>query len=349
MGGRSSDWHSTRSGATATAACCASGLFPRLLAAAPDDYADASGTSIDPARVWSLLMRNEKPGGHGERPGAVGMIDAAVWDIVAKMEDRPLWATLAERFNRGEANRNVMVYASGGHYRPQDDLDLLRQEIAASVAAGHRRFKLKVGGAALQDDLRRIEAALTLLGNDGSRLAVDAGGSFDRETAFRTFEALCPYGLAWIEEPADPLDFELHRELAGTFDDPIATGENLFSAADVRNLLRYGGLRSQSDWLQMDVSLSYGIEGYRRMLTAANALGWNNRRMLPHAGHLLALHVVAGLGLGGHETASDPDSLFGAFPESMTVNDGHVALDDLPGVGLERHPRLREVFRPLLP
>src|SRR3954467_13322462 len=51
---------------------------PRLLGAPPESLLDVSGENLDPDRVWSLLMRNEKPGGHGERSVAVGTIDMAV-------------------------------------------------------------------------------------------------------------------------------------------------------------------------------------------------------------------------------------------------------------------------------
>src|SRR5215831_7158203 len=249
-------------------------FIPRLLAAAPDDYADERG-GIDPRRAWSVLMRNEKSGGHGERPGAVGLIDAALWDLTARVEQKPLWAVLAERFGT-TATRNVAVYASGGHYRGEDGLGALTGEIRACLDAGHRRFKLKIAGAPLEQDRRRIEAALKLI--DGDRLAVDATACLDEETAPDWFEALQPYRLAWIEEPVDPLDFDLHRALASAFEVPIATGENLFSAADTRNLLRYGGLRPDRDWLQMDVSLSYGIEGYRRILAQAEHHGFAAQR-----------------------------------------------------------------------
>jgi L-alanine-DL-glutamate epimerase-like enolase superfamily enzyme len=320
-------------------------FIPRLLAASPETYADARG-GIDPLRAWSVLMQNEKSGGHGERPGAVGLLDAALWDLTARVEEKPLWTVLAERFGT-TATRNVAVYASGGHYRGDDDLAALTGEIRACLDAGHRRFKLKIAGAPLEQDRRRIEAALKLV--DANRLAVDATAGLDEKTAPAWFEALRHYGLAWIEEPVDPLDFELHRELACAFAVPIATGENLFSAADTRNLLRYGGLRPDRDWLQMDVSLSYGAEGYRRILAQAERHGFSAQRFLPHAGHLFALHVVAGLALGGHETAADPDTLISGFPAGITLRDGAVTMDDAPGVGLERLPRMADVFAPLLP
>jgi L-alanine-DL-glutamate epimerase-like enolase superfamily enzyme len=141
-----------------------------------------------------------------------------------------------------------------------------------------------------------------------------------------------------------PLDFELHRELAERFPAPIATGENLFSADDARNLLRYGGLRPDRDILQFDISLSYGIVEYRRILDTMAQNGWSRAQCAPHAGHLLALNVVAGLGLGCAETAIDETGLFGKLTSAIPVADGRATLPDHPGTGLEASPVFADIF-----
>ncbi len=320
-------------------------FIPRLLGAAPDDYSDGNG-GIDPEKVWTVVMRNEKPGGHGERPGAVGLIDAAVFDLAAKQKGLPLWAYLAERY--GHAAQSIVdIYASGGHYRTDDDIGQLREDIRRAIARGHRRFKIKIGGIALTDDMHRVESVLTTL-EAGMSLAVDGNGTFSREQAFAYAEALSGYPLAWIEEPVHPLDYELHRELADIISSPIATGENLFSADDALNLLRHGGLRPDRDVLQFDISLSYGIVEYRRILDAMAKRGWSRTRCAPHAGHLLAMNVVAGLGLGLAETAIDEAGLFGKLTSAISVADGRATLPDLPGAGLEGSPVYPEIFSGLL-
>jgi L-alanine-DL-glutamate epimerase-like enolase superfamily enzyme len=320
-------------------------FIPRLLAAELSDYSDDQG-GIDPDKVWAVVMRNEKPGGHGERPGAVGLIDAAVFDLAAKQKGLPLWAYLAERYGRATENR-VNIYASGGHYRATDDIGQLREDIRRAIARGHCRFKIKIGGIPLADDVRRIESVLSIL-ESGMSLAVDGNGTFSRATAFAYAEALSNLPLAWIEEPVHPLDFDLHRELAERFASPIATGENLFSADDARNLLRYGGLRPDRDILQFDISLSYGIVEYRRILDTMAHHGWRRAQCAPHAGHLLALNVVAGLGLGCAETAIDEAGLFGKLTSAIPVTEGRAILPDHPGTGLEASPVFAEIFSGLL-
>ena len=97
---------------------------PRVLEAKPESLLDKSGNNLDPEKIWACMMTNEKPGGHGERSVAVGTIDMAVWDAVAKIEGKPLFQLLADRYGNGTANRRVFVYAAGGYYYPGKDLKL---------------------------------------------------------------------------------------------------------------------------------------------------------------------------------------------------------------------------------
>jgi D(-)-tartrate dehydratase len=320
-------------------------FIPRLLAASPDDYCDANGR-LDPTRAFAVMMRDEKPGGHGDRAGAVGLLDSALWDLAAKLEDKPLWRLLSERFGAGDADARVAVYASGGHYR-DDQLASLKAEIARAIDLGHTVFKIKVAGAPLAEDQRRVECARALLGPE-RKLAVDCNSALDADNVWSYLDKLASFDLAWIEEPTDPLDYQLYAEICAATRLPIATGENVFSLPDARNLLRYAGLKSDRDLLQFDVSLCYGITELLGILDMAAQLGWDRRRFAPHAGHLLSLNAVAGLGLGMHETAADPDSLFGGYPAGMSVEGGYVKMTEAPGAGIEAHPALSAVFANLL-
>jgi len=322
---------------------------PRLLEAEPDAILDESGDNFDPVKVWAALMSDEKPGGHGERAGAVGLIDSAIWDIVAKLEEKPLWRLLAERFGRGadRTPRRVPSYATGGYYRDGDDVPALQSELRAGLAHGYTHFKIKAGSAPLERDRRRIEAALSIVGG-GGRLAVDLNGTFDRGRATAFLDMVEPYGLRWVEEVGDPLDFELQAELCRRYARPFALGENIFSRADAANLVRYGGLRPTRDILQFDVALSYGLVEYLRILALLDESGWPRENIFPHAGHLLALHVVGGLGLGGHEAAIDAMSFFGGYPSGSALEQGTVDLPEHPGVGFEAHPKLYGALRPLV-
>lgn len=318
---------------------------PRLLEAEPESLLDATGDNLDPDRIWATLMRNEKPGGHGERSVAVGTIDMAVWDAVAKIAGKPLFRLLAERHGR-EADPSVFVYAAGGYYYPGKDLQALRGEMRSYLDRGYSVVKMKIGGADLKDDLTRIEAVLAEL--DGkAQLAVDANGRFDLETAIAYAKALRAYPLFWYEEAGDPLDYALQAALAEFYPGPMATGENLFSHQDARNLLRHAGMRPDRDWLQFDCALSYGLCEYQRTLEALNVAGWSWSRCIPHGGHQMSLNIAAGLGLGGNESYPDLFQPYGGFPDGVRVENGRITMPELPGIGFEGKADLIKVMREL--
>ncbi|RPI43644.1 MAG: mandelate racemase [Betaproteobacteria bacterium] len=322
-------------------------FIPRLMSAEPEALLNEAGTNIDPHKVWQRLMINEKPGGHGERSVAVGVIDMAVWDAVAKIEGKPLYRVLADRYRKGVCDERVFVYAAGGYYYPGKDMSALKEEMRGYLDQGYRVVKMKIGGESLDDDLRRIEAVLEIVGT-GDRLAVDANGRFDLETAIRYGAALAPYGLFWYEEPGDPLDYALHAELSRHYEGPLATGENLFSVQDARNLIRYGGMRGDRDWLQFDCALSYGLVEYLRTLEMLTAHGWSWRRVIPHGGHQMSLNIAAGLGLGGNESYPGVFQPFGGFADGVPVEGGQVRLPDVPGVGFEAKENLYRVLSGLV-
>ncbi len=321
-------------------------FMPRLQLAEPESLLDDNGL-LDPARCWAAMMKNEKPGGHGERSVAVGVLDMAVWDAVAKAERKPLWKLLADRYNGGQADEAAWVYAAGGYYYPGKDVEQLTEEMRHYLDLGYRHVKMKIGGVPLADDLKRIEAVLALVG-EGERLAVDVNGRFDLPTAMTWGRALAPYGLKWYEEPLDPLDYLAHAALATQYDGVIATGENLFSMQDARNLVRHGGLRADRDILQFDPALSYGLVEYLRTLQMLKANGWSPRRCVPHGGHQFALNIAVGLQLGGNESYPQVFAPFGGFADDCPVVDGRVRLPDLPGIGFEAKNDLWAVMKTLL-
>ena len=322
-------------------------FIPRLKAADSQALLNGSGDNLDPARVWEVVMRNEKPGGHGERSVAVGVLDMAVWDATAKIAGLPLYKLLGDRYRAGEVDTKVFVYAAGGYYYPGKDLAALQHEMSGYLDLGYSVVKMKIGGAPLSEDLRRIEAVLKIL-KTPDQLAVDANGRFDLETAIAYAQALAPYGLRWYEEAGDPLDYELQAKLAPHYPGAMATGENLFSVQDARNLIRYAGLRSDRDVLQFDCALSYGLVEYLRILEMLKESGWSPARCIPHGGHQMSLNIAAGLGLGGNESYPGIFQPFGGFADGIPVENSYVRLPEIPGIGFEAKNELFRVMKPLI-
>ena len=322
-------------------------LLPRLEHVDSDELVDHARDNLDPHAIWRAMMTNEKPGGHGERSVAVGTVDMAVWDAVAKIESKPLHQLLSARYGQGEPTRSVEVYAAGGYYHPEGGVDRLCSELRGYLDQGYTRVKMKVGGASLEEDLERIGAAVEAVGS-GSRLAVDANARFGRAEAIAFREAIAGFGLAWYEEPCDPLDYQVLAEVAAGATMPIATGENLFSLPDTVNLVRYGGLRSDRDIIQVDPVLSYGLVEYLRILEMLDGQGWSRSQLIPHGGHQFALHIAAGLGTGGNESYPEVFRPFGGFADDAPIRDGMIELDDRPGIGIEGKADLLAVFHDLL-
>ena len=309
-------------------------LVPRIMKADPDSLLDASGTNLDPAKILACMMQREKPGGHTERSVAVGTIEVAVWDAVAKIADKPLHVLLAERFNDGKVQTKVPCYVGGGWYAPGKGIPELEAEIRSRLDEGYRVMKIKVGGAPLDEDLRRLDAAIKVIGS-ASSLAVDANAAWNRDNAIRYAKALSPYHLKWLEEPTDPLDFALLDELTSFYDSPIATGENLFSTQDIRNLLQFGKLRADRDIVQIDVPQSYGIVQFSKSLEVMRERGWGRHSVFPHGGNQMTLAIVAGFGLGGCEAYPGVFGAFAGFADDALVEDGMIHLSDRPGIGFE--------------
>jgi len=321
-------------------------LIPRIMKAAPESLLDSAGGNFDPAKILACMMQREKPGGHTERSVPVGTIEVAVWDAVAKIEDKPLHALLAARYNGGTVAEKVPCYVGGGWYAPGKGIAELQDEIRARLDEGYTTMKVKVGGAPLAEDIARLEASIKVMGGAG-RLAVDANAGFDRVRALAYAKALAPYKLRWMEEPTDPLDYALLAELAAIYAPAIATGENLFSTQDIENLVRFGGMRADRDIIQIDVPQSYGIVQFSRTLAMLEKHGWRRHSIYPHGGNQMTLAIVAGFGLGGCEAYPGVFGVFAGFADDAKVDDGFLRLSDRPGIGFEAQNELYAVMRAL--
>lgn len=320
---------------------------PRLLTAQEEDLSTKSGDNIDPFRAWDCMMQDEKPGGHGERCVAIGTLDMALWDIAAKIAGKPLYQFLGSLVGRDVVQKRVPVYAGGGYYFPSNEINRLTDEVQEFLDQGYTHIKIKIGGKPLREDLKRIEAVLSLLPS-GNHLAVDAMNRYNPESAIQTARILEPYKLRWFEDMCDPLDFATHAQIAREYEPPLAAGEALFSLADAKNLIRYGGFRPDRDKLIFDPAHCYGLPEYLRIVEMLEDNGWPRAACLPHGGHLFSLHVAAALGLGGSESNPHNFQPFGGFTDGATIEGGSLQPPEVPGIGFEMRSPLYKLFHSLL-
>jgi len=321
-------------------------MIPRLLSAKPDSLLNPETERLCPAKVLKCAMQNEKPGGHGDRAHAASALEIAIWDLNAKIEDEPAAITIARSFGRRLEIPKISVYAAGGYYYEGQHAQALQDELKGYQDNGFTMFKMKIGGASMAEDIQRIESALSIAGA-GTNLAVDANGRFGLDQAIEYGQAMQPYALRWYEEAGDPLDYDLNRQLADAYTGPLATGENLFSRQDVKNLVMYAGMRPSLDIFQMDPGLSYGITEYAAMLTELKKNGYDRTFAYPHGGQLMGFHVVAGLGLGGCEVYPGVFQPMGGFQDGAVIENGMATIPDTPGFGFERKANLAVQFAEL--
>jgi D(-)-tartrate dehydratase len=322
-------------------------FIPRILAADPQALLDAVQANFDPNKILAVMMQREKSGGHSERSIAIGTIEVAVWDAVAKIAGKPLHRVLAERYNGGKIADRVFCYVGGGWYAPGQTVRDLQDEMRRHLDAGYTMVKMKVGGLPLAEDVRRVEAVKAILPAH-AQLAVDANSKFGRDEALAYAKALAPFRLRWFEEPCDPLDFALLAEIASHYEPPLATGENLFSTQDVENLARFGGLRPErNDVIQIDPPQAYGIAQYARTVDVLARHGWPRRALFPHGGNQMSLAIAGGFGLGGAESYPGVFGAFGGFADDAALSDGYLALPQRPGIGFEGQSALYTIMREL--
>ena len=238
------------------------------------------------------MMTNEKPGGHGERSVAVGTIDMAVWDAVAKIEGKPLFQLLADRYGDGEANRKRLRLCRGRLLLPGQG-----QRGAAGRDARLPRPRLHGGQ---DEDRRRLprRGPAPDRGGAGRDAAAQASSSPSTPTAASTWTPAIAYAKALARlrrcsgtrSRATRWTTRCRPRCRSYYPSPMATGENLFSMQDARNLIRYGGMRPDRDWLQFDCALSYGLVEYLRTLEMLQAsTAGRQSRCIPHGGHQMSL------------------------------------------------------------
>lgn len=229
---------------------------------------------MDLPRLFAEMVARVR--NHG-RPGiaqmAIAAVDAALWDLKAKLLGLPLAKLL------GLARDHVPIYGSGGFtsYTPEE----LTKQLGGFASEGIPRVKMKVG----RDpgiDVARVKVARSAIGAD-TELFVDANGAYARKEALRKAEEFADFGVHWFEEPVSSDDLEglrLLRDRAPACMD-IAAGEYGFDAIYFRRMLDGEAV----DVLQADASRC-GITGFLAAASLADA------HCIPLSGHCApSLHL----------------------------------------------------------
>jgi L-alanine-DL-glutamate epimerase-like enolase superfamily enzyme len=320
-------------------------FIPRIKRAPAEDVT-LDPAAFNPELLLKAMMVGEKPSGDIERSVGIGTIEVAIWDAVAKIADVPAYKLIADRYRGGKYEKKMFCYVGGGWYSPGKGIPELLDEVRAHRDRGYTLIKVKVGGMPVAEDVKRLEACINLLG-DSNMLAVDANGAIDDARRPAYAAAVSPLKLRWFEEPAHPVDYQGNADFIAAYQQPVATGENLFSVEDFRNLVRHGGMRPNKDVLQIDIPQSYGIGTAARVLTMLREHGWSEKSVLPHGGNQMSLNQSAGFGLGMCESYPDAFGVFSGYADDIRIEDGWLTLGDWPGMGFERQADLFALMRGL--
>ena len=214
------------------------------------------------------------------RAGATTMaqaaVDIALWDIIAKSAERPLWQVLG-----GARTADMPIYNTHAGWLNYSTSQL-RDEALSLIDQGYRALKMKVGRPDTGEDRRRIEAVKKAIPDD-VLLMVDANQKWDLMQATHAARLFGDLGLAWLEEPLHPDDIKGHRLLKQGSSVPIALGEHVYTTHAFRDYIENNAV----DVVQVDVCRVGGITPWMEVAALANAA---NLRVCPHAGDVMQVH-----------------------------------------------------------
>lgn len=279
--------------------------------------------------LWKKMWWTTHYGGRGGPTVlAISAVDIALWDLKAKRAKSPLWKLL------GGFDPKVPCYAGGIDLRLP--LDKLLAQTDANLAKGFRAIKMKVGRDKLSEDVERVKTMREHLGAEFP-LMVDANMRWTADEAIRAARAFQPYDLTWLEEPLIPEDYEGHARVAREGGIPIASGENLRSLWDFKQLITCGG----ASFPEPDVTNCGGVTAFMKIAKLAEAF---NLPVTSHGAHDITVQLLAacpnrsyleahGFGLENYVT------------EPFVIKDGNVIASDKPGHGVDFDWKILEAIR----
>lgn len=235
----------------------------------------------DPSNVraiWQQLYfgKSHWIGRAGATTMAQAAVDVALWDIVAKAAEKPLWQVLG-----GARPADIPIYNTHAGWLNYS-IGQLKDEACKLVDDGYTALKMKVGLDDTREDLRRVEAVRDAI-PDGILLMVDANQKWDLHQASLALRLFAGLDLSWVEEPLHPDDIRAHAALHRRATLPIALGEHVYTTHAFRDYIE----RNAVDIVQVDVCRVGGITPWLEVAALANTA---NLRVCPHAGDLMQVH-----------------------------------------------------------
>jgi len=296
----------------------------------------------DPFEVDRLIHQMYEGTIYFGRQGAViqamSGIEIALWDIVGKATERPVYQLLGGAFRK-----KLGAYASILFGDTPAETERVGRELAEQ---GYRAMKFGWGpmGQSEESDLAHVQAARRGIGND-VELMVDAGLCWDTATALRRARQFEPFHLTWLEEPLHPDNLQGYARLTSQSPIRIAAGEEICDEKEFRQMMDVGGI----DVVQVDVTRVGGLARSKR-------IGWDSyerHRLCVNHSYKTGINIAASL----HFVAALPNSQYfeycveqGALRQTLTrqrfpVLDGQISVPEEPGLGIDLDEKVVESYR----
>lgn len=287
----------------------------------------------DPTNIeglWEKLYKlSFRVGRKGIVLAALSAIDIALWDILGKKANLPVYKLL------GGVSNNIHAYASAGYYQEGKGLQQLSEEMHDYRRQGFKAVKMKIGGESLQTDMERVAAARNALGPN-IKLAIDANNAYTYNEALKFAGLVEKYDIFFFEEPISSDHIQNSVKLARDLTIPIAGYETEYTRYGLRDLI----IQDAVDIVQTDVIWSGGISEARKIGILASAFG---KECIPHfsAGAVsLAANLHFGLSLANinwFELTVDDNPLRSelAKEDFVDIDEGILTVKDRPGLGIE--------------
>ncbi len=284
-------------------------------------------------RIWDRMYRhNRKPVAKGEYIRAMGAVDIAIWDIIGKALNLPVYKVL------GAYNEKLRVYAAGGYYQEGKGPKELAAEMEGYVSEGFRAVKMKVGWGPMRQDAERVRAVRDAVGPDIDVL-LDANNAWNAYDAIRFGRMVEKYEPYWFEEPVEPDDFTGCAEVKNALDIPIVAGENEFTRWGCRDLIEH----RSCDILNLDTVIAGGITEYRKIAALASA---HHIPVAPHGDPFMAVHLLASTPNALiMETYPGVQHKYNPALPLFPVKDGYVTAPTKPGIGIDPDPEMVKKYR----
>ncbi len=283
--------------------------------------------------IWDRMYRyNRKPVAKGLYISAMGSVDLAIWDIIGKALNLPVYEVL------GVFSEKIRVYAAGGYYEEGKDIKELVNEMEGYAREGFQAVKMKVGGEAMTTDVERVRAVREAVGPKVD-LMLDANNRWNAYQAIRFGRMVEKFDPFWFEEPVEADDFAGCAEVKRILDTPVAAGENEFTRWGARDLIQSQAV----DILQCDTVLAGGITEMRKIAALASAF---HVPMSPHGSPHMAVHLLASLPNAIiMETYPAVESQYNPALPLFPVKDGCIEVPKKPGLGIDPDPEMVRKYR----